>query len=92
MKQLLGSSLIVKPFNQQLETILLEDASRLKGLGFTLMQKGKDGKKRPVHYGSKILTLCQQKVLYNRAGVPSNTVGGNEVRLLLERTPNLRTS
>ena len=59
MKQLLSLSVIVKPFDQQLEKILLTDASRLKGLGFALMQRGKDGRNRLLHCDSKSLTQCQ---------------------------------
>ena len=61
MKQLLSLSAIVKPFDQQLETILATDASRLKGLGFALLQRGKGGDNQLVHFGSKSLTLCQQR-------------------------------
>ena len=53
MKRLLSSSVIVKPFDQQLETILLTDASRLKVVGFTLMQRGKGGDNQLVHCSSK---------------------------------------
>ena len=62
MKQLLSSSVIIKPFDQQLETILLTDIKTERPqIGFALMQKGKDGKGRMVHCGSKSLTPCQQR-------------------------------
>ena len=42
MKQILVSSLVVKPYDPTKETHLLTDASRLKGLGYALLQKGGD--------------------------------------------------
>ena len=51
---------MVKPFNTAAHTILHTDASRLHGLGFTLMQKPDDSNKMsPIMCGSKSLTDTQ---------------------------------
>ena len=39
VKSLLTSKTIIHPFDQEAETFLLTDASRLHGLGFALMQR-----------------------------------------------------
>ncbi|XP_059097742.1 uncharacterized protein LOC131892033 [Tigriopus californicus] len=59
-KKLLTSSLLVKQFDEKLETFLLLDASRLHGLGFMLMQKEKNGHPRIVQCGSFSLTPAQR--------------------------------
>jgi hypothetical protein len=38
MKKILSSDMVVKPFDPDLETRIITDASRLKGLGYALMQ------------------------------------------------------
>lgn len=53
--------MIVEMFDQQLDVIMLTDMSRLKELGFVLIQKGKQGENRLVHCGSNRLTPCQQR-------------------------------
>ena len=40
-KEILTSKLIVKPFDINLPTILITDASRLNGMGFALIKKEK---------------------------------------------------
>ena len=59
-KRLLTSDMVVKPFDPKLETQLLTDASRLKGLGFALMQKDIDGNQRLIQCGSRSLTPAER--------------------------------
>lgn len=54
-KEILISDLIVKPFDPNLQTELLTDASKLHGLGYALMQIGPDGKRRLIQCGSRSL-------------------------------------
>ena len=58
-KNLLSSKTIIHPFDQEAETFLLTDASRLHGLGFALMQR-KYGERFLIQCGSSSLTLTQQ--------------------------------
>ena len=50
----------MKPFDKDLRTELLTDASKLHGLGFALVQYGPDGKMRLVRCGSCSLTPAQK--------------------------------
>ena len=66
VKEILTSDMIVKPFDPQLETQLLTDASKTKGLGYILMQwenendeNGKQ-KRRIIQCGSFALTPTQR--------------------------------
>ena len=64
-KQALTSDLVVKPFDPEMETILLTDASRLKGLGFALMQRPRSHEGLDSHHlvqcGSCSLTDTQRR-------------------------------
>jgi len=60
MKSLLTSSMVVKPFDPALTTILLTDASRLNGLGYALVQKEED-RLRLIICGSCSLTDAQTR-------------------------------
>ena len=60
VKNLLTSKTIIHPFDQEAETFLLTDASRLHGLGFALMQQ-KDGEHFLIQCGSCSLTLTRQR-------------------------------
>ena len=60
-KELLTSNLIVKPFDMNLPTFLLTDASRLHGLGYALIQKEANDAKRLIKCGSCSLTPTQQR-------------------------------
>ena len=51
---------IVHPFDPEATTQLLTDASRLHGIGFTLMQRDKEGIPRLIQCGSSALTPTQQ--------------------------------
>jgi hypothetical protein len=44
--KILTSDLVVKPFDQNLKTELLTDASKLKGLGYALLQCDDDNRPR----------------------------------------------
>ena len=59
-KEILTSKLSVKPFDINLPTILITDASRLNGMGFALIQKEENNNIRLIQCGSKSLTSCQQ--------------------------------
>ena len=63
-KNILTSGLVVKPFDPKMETVLLTDASRLKGLGFALMQRPRGdqgtGQHHLVQCGSCSLTPTQR--------------------------------
>ena len=59
-KDALTSELVVKPFDPELHTILLVDASKLYGLGFALMQPEKEGH-RLIQCGSCSTTPTQQR-------------------------------
>ena len=61
VKKLLTSNPILKPFDIALPTKLLTDASKLHGLGFALIQEGKDGTKRLVKCGSTGLDDTQKR-------------------------------
>ena len=60
-KQHLCSPMVVQPFDVNLQTELLTDASRLHGLGFALLQREPNGKHRMIHCGSCSLTPCQTR-------------------------------
>jgi hypothetical protein len=55
IRHILTSPLVVKPFDQKLKTELLTDASRLKGLGYALIQRES--------YGTPCLIQCNSKSL-----------------------------
>lgn len=59
-RNLLCSSDLVKPFDPNLRTELLTDASRLHGLGYVLIQRNIDGFPRLVQCGSCSLTPAQR--------------------------------
>ena len=61
MKSILTSDVIVKYFDPQLPTEVLTDASRLKGLGFALIQRGPDAKPRLVACGSRSLSGAESR-------------------------------
>ncbi len=61
VKRLLTSEMLVKPFDTRLPTRLLTDASRLKGLGYMLLQHDEDGKPRVIKCGSCSLTSAQRR-------------------------------
>ena len=52
-KEILTSKLIVKPFDINLPTILITDASQLNGMGFTLIKKEENNNIRLIQCGSK---------------------------------------
>ena len=60
VKTLLTSKTIIHPFDQDAETFLLTDASRLHGLGFALMQRN-GGEHFLIQCGSCSLTPTQQR-------------------------------
>jgi hypothetical protein len=60
IRQILTSPLVVKPFDQKLKTELLTDASRLKGLGYALIQTETDGTPRLILCNSKSLTSAER--------------------------------
>ena len=59
-KRILCSNMIVKPFDQNLKTYLITDASRLHGLGFALLQLEPTNKFRLIQCGSKSLNDTQR--------------------------------
>ena len=59
-KNILCSKIIVKPFDQNLKTYLITDASRLHGLGFALLQLEATNKFRLIQCGSKSLNDTQR--------------------------------
>ena len=61
VKKLLSSELLVKPFDVNLPTELLTDASRIYGLGYMLLQREEGGKPRIIKCGSCALTDCQRR-------------------------------
>ena len=60
VKEILCSPLIVKPFNPNLNTFLITDASSLHGLGFALLQLEANNKFQLVQCGSKSLNDKQR--------------------------------
>ena len=61
LKKVLTGSLLVKPFDQKLDTVMLTDAARLHGLGYALIQNDSDGKgHRLIHCGSCLLNSAQR--------------------------------
>lgn len=61
VKSVLVSGLIVRAFDQNLATKLLTDASRLKGLGYALVQYGLNGKIRLIQCGSRGLSSAETR-------------------------------
>ena len=59
-KGLLCHELTIKPFDKDLQTEMLTDASRLKGLGFMLIQREEDRRPRIIQCGSFSLTASQR--------------------------------
>ncbi len=60
VKNLLTSPLLVHYFDPKLRTELLTDASRLKGLGYALIQRGENDEIRLIQCGSTVLTPAQK--------------------------------
>jgi hypothetical protein len=60
IRQILTSPLVVKTFDKKLKTELLRDASRLKGLGYALIQRETDGTPHFIKCNSKSLTSAEQ--------------------------------
>ena len=58
VKKALTGRHVLKPFDPKLTTLLLTDASRLKGIGWALIQTEENGH-RLVQCGSRGLTSCQ---------------------------------
>lgn len=65
VKELLLSSAVVAAFDPMRPTQLLTDASRLKGLGYALMQQGNDGNFRLVQCGSRSLSSAETRYATN---------------------------
>jgi len=59
-REFLSGPAVLKPFDPQLETILLTDASRLHGLGYVLLQSEGPGKVRLVQAGSRSVSAAEQ--------------------------------
>ena len=60
-KQLLTSNPILKPYDINLPTTILTDASKLYGLGFALIQEDEKGEKRLIKCGSTGLNDTQKR-------------------------------
>ena len=60
VKEVLTSPAIVRYFNPKLPTELLTDASRLKGLGYALIQRDENNEIRLISCGSKSLTSAEK--------------------------------
>ena len=60
VKNLLTSPMIVHFFDPDLPTPLLTDASKLHGIGYALVQHGKDGRLRLVQAGSRSLAPAEK--------------------------------
>ena len=60
VKEILTSDMIVKPFDPELDTVLITDASRLNGLGYLLVQYDQENHPRLVQCGSFALTDHQK--------------------------------
>ena len=60
VKEILTSNLVVHFFDPSLKTQLLTDASRLKGLGFALIQRSESGGIRLIQCGSRSLTSAER--------------------------------
>ena len=61
VKNILSSSLLLQLFDPTRETMLLTDASKLKGIGWALLQGKEDGSHSHVECGSQSLTDTQSK-------------------------------
>jgi hypothetical protein len=57
---MLTSPLVVKPFDKKLKTELLTDASRLKGVGYALIQREVDGTPRLIQCNYWSLTSAER--------------------------------
>ena len=60
LKDIMCSDMIVHPFDPNLPTFLLTDASRLKGVGFALIQKDSEGRVRLIEANSISLNPAQK--------------------------------
>ena len=58
--KILSSPAVVHPFNPQLRTELLTDASRLHGIGYALVQWSSNNEIKLVHCGSRSLTAAEK--------------------------------
>jgi hypothetical protein len=58
--KILTSDLVVRPFDPKLKTELLTDASKLKGLGYALLQRESDNRPRLVKCGSLSLSPAEK--------------------------------
>ena len=59
IKSALCSNLVIKPFDPNLHTIILTDASKLHGIGFALMQEDENGNRHLIQCGSRSLTSAE---------------------------------
>ena len=60
VKKIIADFPIRAHFDAKLPTILETDASRLKGMGYVLMQLHKDGQNKLIEAGSRWLTPAEQ--------------------------------
>jgi hypothetical protein len=58
--KILTSDLVVRPFDPKLKTELLTDGSKLKGLGYALLQRESDNPPRLVQCGSCLLSPAEK--------------------------------
>jgi hypothetical protein len=58
--KILTSDLVVRPFDPKLKTELLTDASKLKGLGYALLQRKSDNRPRLIQCGSRSLSPAEK--------------------------------
>ena len=87
IKDILTSDMVILPFDPNLDTILLTDASRLHGIGFALIQIKKGNMthsmrfQQPYTYTSKIRSL--------RTRMHGSTMGRQEIQFLSTRIATL---
>jgi hypothetical protein len=65
IKAYLTSDAIVKPYDPKLPTEVLTDASRLKGIGYALIQRGRQNEMRLIQCGSRSLASAETRYATN---------------------------
>ena len=74
---ILSSPSVVKPFDPSLKTTLLTDASRLHGIGYALVQHGKDNRLRLVRVRIKVTDPNSTKIRHSRTGMHGTQMGNH---------------
>ena len=87
IKDALTSEMVVRPYDSNKPTELLTDASRLKGLGFALLQRGEKGEPFLIQCGSRSLISAETGYATNELEALAVQWGITECKHYLQGCP-----